>query len=1423
MADTQLQIVITAAGDSASQVLSDLSTKITQVTSTSNEASAAAEGAGTAITEMGAHAEASEPLLVKMAGSLESLSFKAWGIQQLGGMVKELGEQFLGDAPEFEQWSQQFTVFLGSADAAKQRMADLAAFGTKVPFQLPSVVEADKTLTAFGLDSETTAQKFGVSGASILKTVADAAAGSGADLTRISDDFGRFAGGMSGMAIQDFEQMGITTRSQLADMGLQFSKAGELLTPVDKAFAVLQKTVENRFGGMTDVESTTMKGMMTDVADSINNMRRDLTAPIFDAVRLQVKALMDDLANPASTKNIGTIVGAFTDFAANIIPVVASFIGAIFKNLGDAGGVISGFAQSMGGLAAVVQEFASSVGDATGGTGTFTDVLAKAALAYGAYELGVKAATIATDLWGKTTALAGGVAALFGPILESMVVAFQLVTEGEGLATAASLVLDAAWAASPVGVIIAIGAAAAGLVLGFKALYDNVQPVHDAINGLWDSLSKNPFGLVEGAINNLLGPIGQLLQGLLGLVGMIPGMGDKVKGLETAISSLGQTVEDRANTALAGAGKAIGDVASATGTAVSAIGSHAQAAVAAAASIKGENDAIAANTKAKQDNVVATANAADGEKAWTDLIKQTEAEVKSESDAQKQAATDTYNSAVKSIDATDKAAQDSIDKQKKSFDDGMDAQTKARQNKLQTDQQALSREEENTNYSNQQQVKDYDQGMQDQVKALQDASTAKSAIISTEKQENDDTLASELQTAKDTYQKQADAAAAEKTQIEATIKQEEQDRENQVNAQIEGINREKQAFDDNIAHEKQALADALQQQTSQLDDASKAKIADLQAQKTDITKEDTYRTQEADLTKRAGDTAGKLLLAYHDALDAGNLPLADKLSDQISQIDDQAKALMHSDQIARQQQALDDQIKSIQDQTAAQKQGLQDQNQAASRALDNQKQAYDESVQYQLQGIQDGLTAFKQAEAAKQTSEEATVAKTLKDQKAVLDQVTKDNAAQKKADDAKYADDDAKQKADTKNQIDNLNKVKQEKDREFENRQEKTKLEFEDRKQAIADAAAADLDALGATKKTSDDDFDARKKDSTAWATQAKSDAKDTQTQATADIDAIAADHQSKLEAMGADWDTWKSKGLDSISQVKSAMDDYISETQQKMQVMQEATGKGSLTGTGNAGGSGTGGPSIFGSDPGGPPADPGTLGAKVVAATQSWLDSYAYGSGSETFCERFVANMEGRPVQSTAFAAFQKRSADGQIQSGGTPPAGAEIFFAPDAANEGMGHTGISLGNGMFRSVTVDGIRDYSISDWSSNSWGAPYLGWVPAGTPMYLSGGQMQNDGLAYLHAGEFIVSQQTSQRLSNSGLSYGDLQGHLDSLTSGSPGGGGGMIVVNVNVHDNNFGSGQDPQSLGRSIAMEVSRELGNRARRQGLTRKGVTIPG
>ena len=106
---------------------------------------------------------------VALGGVLSSVATGAIGA--LGSAFGSLKSGMIDGNAEFERYQTQFGVLLGSADAAKSRLEDLAKFGASTPFELPEVVRADKILQSFGLHATDTAKKFGMSGAEI-RTVA---------------------------------------------------------------------------------------------------------------------------------------------------------------------------------------------------------------------------------------------------------------------------------------------------------------------------------------------------------------------------------------------------------------------------------------------------------------------------------------------------------------------------------------------------------------------------------------------------------------------------------------------------------------------------------------------------------------------------------------------------------------------------------------------------------------------------------------------------------------------------------------------------------------------------------------------------------------------------------------------------------------------------------------------------------------------------------------------------------------------------------------------------------------------------------------------------------------------------------------------------------------------------------------------------
>lgn len=235
-------------------------------------------------------------------------------VAAIGGIVKGVASN-----AEFERFETQFGVILGSTEKAKQRLEELAQFGASTPFELPELVKADKVLTAFGLHSEETAKRFGVSGEQILTTIGDVAAGTGVSFEELSVTFGKFASGATGEAISRFQELGIATREEMASWGLEFSKSGQLLTPAREAFTVLEAHVRDKFGGMMAAQSGTFEGMLSNLQDWAGATLRTVSQPIFEPLKGALKSLLETLNSPAVQQGIQNIAGGIAKLIQNAI------------------------------------------------------------------------------------------------------------------------------------------------------------------------------------------------------------------------------------------------------------------------------------------------------------------------------------------------------------------------------------------------------------------------------------------------------------------------------------------------------------------------------------------------------------------------------------------------------------------------------------------------------------------------------------------------------------------------------------------------------------------------------------------------------------------------------------------------------------------------------------------------------------------------------------------------------------------------------------------------------------------------------------------------------------------------------------------------------------------------------------------------
>ena len=268
-----------------------------------------------------------------LVGGLAKIGLAASGIGVLAGAFTGLAQSMVSGNAETERYETQLGTLMGSASAAKARIAELAKFGAETPFELPEVVQAEKILIGFGLSGQKAMKMVGKNGNDLLAIVGDIAAGTGAQFADIATLFGKFSSGATGEAISRFQELGIATREQMAALGVQFSNSGELLSPLPIAMQAMVKIAGEKFGGGMQKLSQTFEGQMSTLADNLNQAKIAIMAPIFDVLK-------DSLAGLNNVLSSGAFQGALRDITALLAGAVKGAVVGVGDALRRAGAII---------------------------------------------------------------------------------------------------------------------------------------------------------------------------------------------------------------------------------------------------------------------------------------------------------------------------------------------------------------------------------------------------------------------------------------------------------------------------------------------------------------------------------------------------------------------------------------------------------------------------------------------------------------------------------------------------------------------------------------------------------------------------------------------------------------------------------------------------------------------------------------------------------------------------------------------------------------------------------------------------------------------------------------------------------------------------------------------------------------------------
>ncbi|NSW90209.1 MAG: tape measure protein [Firmicutes bacterium] len=210
---------------------------------------------------------ATKPLqaVFRLATSVVGLLTAGAGVW--GGFVKPL--DMSGD---FEQTQIAFETMLKSAEKATKFLAEAEDFANRTPFEFPELADSAKLMQAFGFNIEKVLP--------MLETIGDTSSGLGAGsegIERIVRALGQMQakGRVMTQEMLQLQELGVPaaeilmqklglTQEQVADIGQEGIEAG-------RAIQALLEGMEERFGGMMQKQSRTLKGLLSTIKDTFSN------------------------------------------------------------------------------------------------------------------------------------------------------------------------------------------------------------------------------------------------------------------------------------------------------------------------------------------------------------------------------------------------------------------------------------------------------------------------------------------------------------------------------------------------------------------------------------------------------------------------------------------------------------------------------------------------------------------------------------------------------------------------------------------------------------------------------------------------------------------------------------------------------------------------------------------------------------------------------------------------------------------------------------------------------------------------------------------------------------------------------------------------------------------------------------------------
>ena len=230
-------------------------------------------------------------------------------------------QSFISDAGEYESLMVRLKVATGDASTAMKEFEKLKDFASKTPFDLPGVVDASIMFRNAGIEAENIIPT--------IKMLGDVAQGNNEYFNRMALNFMQIksAGKATMQDLNQFAYMGIPIKQVLKDMGREGDTSFEAIQ-----MAFKRMTSEGgQFYNSMNANAGTMSGSMSNLRDSIQQVRAELGDQLLPVISSVIRAISEMLSELKETQIFQNIKNKFTELANTIKYNLDSIIATIIK------------------------------------------------------------------------------------------------------------------------------------------------------------------------------------------------------------------------------------------------------------------------------------------------------------------------------------------------------------------------------------------------------------------------------------------------------------------------------------------------------------------------------------------------------------------------------------------------------------------------------------------------------------------------------------------------------------------------------------------------------------------------------------------------------------------------------------------------------------------------------------------------------------------------------------------------------------------------------------------------------------------------------------------------------------------------------------------------------------------------------------